>query len=366
MPIDRINIQTTSFSLRATNIRGPQLRSLVDSLRRAAGTAVTPSRIAGPQVGPGAIQSPAERFPRIAPSSSGQAQGASDPSLAGFAPGGANQMQSLNPNGVLQLVMQLLERLLQAIAQMFGQGGAGGAGTDTGNSGGGGCQGAGQGAGGASGSGGSCGGGGATDATGGAGTGADTPPILGADQGGGAQPVPPRASPGLDSRRRPGASQHRRRGSFVKKFLKGLGKGAANVAPTLVPGGGAVASAIQMAQMSYGPSVHQNGGGGCPPPPPSCQTTADTPPRLGGGSLEDRIFEYLSSRLREVEGELESAMQKNDQSGGASGSGGDSRSAAAQKVQQLVQKRSEMVELLSNSLKTLHDSTMAVDRNIRS
>ena len=45
--------------------------------------------------------------------------------------------------------------------------------------------------------------------------------------------------------------------------------------------------------------------------------------------------------------------------------GGDSRSAAAQRVQQLVQKRSQMVELLSNSLKTLHDNSMAVNRNIR-
>ena len=55
-------------------------------------------------------------------------------------------------------------------------------------------------------------------------------------------------------------------------------------------------------------------------------------------------------------------MQQQE-SGGAAG--GDSRSAAAQRVQQLVQKRSQMVELLSNSLKTLHDNSMAVNRNIR-
>jgi len=71
----------------------------------------------------------------------------------------------------------------------------------------------------------------------------------------------------------------------------------------------------------------------------------------------------MSSKLRDAEGELQGAMQQSDSAGGA---GGDSRSAAAQKVQQLIQKRSEMVELLTNTMKTMHDSSMAVNRNIRS
>ena len=306
MAIDRINIQTTAFTLRATNIRGPQLRSLVDSLRRSSAAAQAGAPGAAPRTGPAAIQSPAERFPQVAAGDEGKAP-------AGFAAGGSDQMRALDTNGFMRLIMQLLERLLAAL---FGSlaGGADDAAVD----------------GGGRATGGGCG---ATGLDSGA------PPASQPPGGGGAEPVPPRATPA------PGRPRARpcRKPSLAKRLLAGIGRNAARVAPLAVPGGPVGAAA---AAQLIGPAS----GGSC------------APSRAGGGSLEDRIFEFLSSKLREVEGELEGAMQQQDAGGAA---GGDSRSSAAQKVQQLIQKRSQMVELLSNSLKTLHDSSMAVNRNIR-
>lgn len=85
----------------------------------------------------------------------------------------------------------------------------------------------------------------------------------------------------------------------------------------------------------------------------------------GGGSttLEDQIFEFRIRELKQIEGKLRAAMNQSEAEGGNGDS--DSRSATSQKVQQLIQKRSQMIELLSNTLKTMHDSAMAVNRNIR-
>jgi hypothetical protein len=136
--------------------------------------------------------------------------------------------------------------------------------------------------------------------------------------------------------------------SSVYPTSSGVPPGGANPRPVLVGGGTPFPS--------NGGSVGGTGSG-------------------GRKTLEDQISEYFMKELKAVEGELQSAMQQADAQGGggAGGSGGtggaggsDSRSAMSQKVQQLIQKRSQMVELLTNSLKTMHDSAMAVNRNIRS
>ena len=68
--------------------------------------------------------------------------------------------------------------------------------------------------------------------------------------------------------------------------------------------------------------------------------------------------------MRKQEGELEDAMRKAE-AGGSGGPGGDSRALAAQKVQQLVQKRSELVEMMTNIGKSLYESATAVNRNLK-
>ena len=92
------------------------------------------------------------------------------------------------------------------------------------------------------------------------------------------------------------------------------------------------------------------------------------PPRparaASGGSLEDQIAAFFRSQLKQVEGELQGAMQQ-AQAGGGEGQGGDSRALASSKVQQLVQKRSEMIEMLTNALKTSHESSLTVARNLK-
>jgi hypothetical protein len=339
MSISRVNIQTSNFSLNAVNIRGPQLGRLLDQLRRIGGSSSGGPTATAPSTGPGAMQSPAERFKRVAEQmGAGGAQ--PDPQTNGFAGGGSSSLASLDPGGLVGLLMQLLQRLLESLFGMLG-----GNGNNAGGGGGGGCgQGGGSSAGPANGPNGAGGAGASSPApTGGADTGTlpgptlstpaptpTKPPTTGCGNGGSA-PVPPRASScGASSRSR---ARPTRRPSLAKRILASIGKGAATAAPLALPGvGGACAAAASAS-------------------------------RLGGGSLEDRIFQFLQSKLRDAEGELEGAMQQSDSAGG---SGGDSRSAATQKVQQLIQKRSEMVELLTNTMKTMHDSSMAVNRNIRS
>ena len=82
---------------------------------------------------------------------------------------------------------------------------------------------------------------------------------------------------------------------------------------------------------------------------------------VSGASVEDRLTQFITSQVRDVERELDAAMQQ-----GAGGAGGDSRTLVSQKVQQLAQKRSELIETLTNTLKSLHDSSMSVARNVKS
>lgn len=350
MSISRVNIQTPTFSLNAANIRGPQLSRLLDQLRRLGGSSVSGGDAARPagSTGPGAMQSPADRFRRVQEQSGG-ADAAGNAQSSGFAPGGNDSLSSLDPGGMMQMIMQLLQRLLESIFSMLN--GSGG-GQSSGNGQCGGAPPAGSGGGPRPG----CGGGtpapNAPPTTpssnpGGSGPGGPIysstmptptkPPKIGGSHGGSA-PVPPRAST-VPRGRRPRA-QPFRKPSLAKRLLRNLGTGALTVGAAGVPGaGGAACAAASAVTRSCGSS------------------------RAGGTSLEDRIFEFMSSKLRDAEGELQGAMQQSDSAGGA---GGDSRSAAAQKVQQLIQKRSEMVELLTNTMKTMHDSSMAVNRNIRS
>jgi hypothetical protein len=359
MPIDRVNIHTASFTLRAANIRGGQLRDLVDALRRAGGAAVpAPSAGLGSgQPAPGAIRSPADQFPAVTPSSAGSAD-ASGPS-SGFAPGGSDQMQSLDTNGVMRLIMELLERLLQSIFQMFGQG----AGSNGGAQNGGGC---GAGAGGA----------GCADGAGGA----DAPGTCG---GGAGMPAPPpttgttgttdSAPPATTPPRNPstgggcgsGRARARPRGrsSMVRRILREIGREAVKNAPSLVPGGAAIRDGAGLASR-LGRRPHpapQPSGGPFPLPSPSAPPIPIRPSAssLGGGTFEERLLAFYGSRVRDAESDIDGAMQQ------AEGGSSDSRTLASQKVQQLVQKRSELVEAMTNALKSVHESSMSVTRNIK-
>lgn len=337
MPIERVNIQTTDFHIRAVNIRGGQLNTIVNALRSSAAHASQgAARLgAGDRTGPGAIESPAARFPRAAPSSgagsAGQANGAEDPTR-GFAPGGDDQLRSLDTNGMLRMIMELLERLLQAILQLVGQG-AGGAGE--------GGEGCGAGGNGASGGPSSCGAGGGGAGGGAAPSGPSSGPTSGpgpneGSGAGGTCATPPR-NPVAENDDPTQARRARARPkgpSMARRILGQVGRGAAMAAPALVPGGPAI-------QAGAGIATRLAGGG-------------------GGGSFEDRIFAFMTSRVRSLEGELDTAMQQAD------GAKGESSTLATQKVQQLVQKRSEAIEALTNTLKTLQDSTQAVNRNIKS
>jgi hypothetical protein len=117
-----------------------------------------------------------------------------------------------------------------------------------------------------------------------------------------------------------------------------------------------------------GAAAGVRGGGRCGTQSSPCGT--QSPPRSpaptsasSGGSLEDRIAAFFREQLRQVEQELETAMKEAERAG--QNGQGDSRSAAANKVQQLVNKRSEMIEMLTNAQKALHESSMAVNRNIK-
>jgi hypothetical protein len=321
MSIDRVNINTTSFSLRAVNITGKQLRSVVDRLAGAAGSpgAAGLASLAR-QPGPAAMQSPADRFREIAPTlSSGSGAEASPASASGFAPGGSDRMPSLDARGLMDLLVGLVQRLLEAVMRLMSGAGSAEPGTGGGQTGGTG----------SSGGTGSCGSGGAGQIT------PTKPEDLGIryanQQTGGSTG----ASDAARARERPEG------GSVVKRMLCRVGKGALAAGANAVPGGGLALAGASALGGGRGPAL--SGG-------------------VGGGSLEDQIFQFLSMNLRQVEAELKGAMQES----GAQGGDGDSRSAVAQKVQQLAQKRSEMVELLSNTLKTMHDTTQAVNRNIRS
>jgi hypothetical protein len=338
MSIDRVNIQTTSFRLQASNIRGPQLRTLVDRLSRAAGAQSTASsaRLSGSL----AMQSPAARFNDLSPALSGA--GAS-----GFAPGGAESLSSLDARGLLSLVMTVMQRLVDAIVQMLSSvaAGAGDGSSGAGDS---------RGAGGSSTS---CGASAATPTK----PGDLATRFASRDTGSSSGGSPGSSSAGstpANSRERPGG---------VGRLLARIGKGALAIGANAVPGGGLATAALSSCGAG-GSSGSSSGGSGCEPAGGAsggsggCGTAGGgIAPSSGGGSLEDRIFAFLTEKLREIEQELDGAMKQAD----ASGASGDSRSAATQKVPQLVQKRSEMVELLSNTLKTMHDSTQAVNRNIR-
>jgi hypothetical protein len=358
MSIDRVNIQTPNFTLRTDHIRGGQLQDLLFALRRSGETVAPPATptIGSGQVGPGTIQPPAARFPQVAPSSGVGEDGGSSPAASGFAPGGSDQLQSLDTNGMVRMIVELLERLLQAVFQMLGQGGgAQGTGTQDG------------GCGGADGSGG--------PSTCGHGSGMPAPPPGGSPSappsGDGSEPVPPRATPpprspadGQCGTNLSGRSRARppKKSSLVRRFLRELGKGAAAAAPALVPGGAPVKTGIGLAsrlarsgQTSPRPSSTPFSGS-------STGSANNTPsPLFSGGSFEDRLFTFLAEKVRESESNLDSAMQQS-----AGGSGGDSQTLVAQRVQQLVQKRSELIETFTNTLKTLHESSMAVDRNVKS
>jgi hypothetical protein len=229
---------------------------------------------------------------------------------------------------MLQTIVDLLQRLLQALFQVMSRGG-GGAGSCLDSEAGGGSAGA------------PCGGG-APPACGG---GAGMPPSLPATTSG-AEAVPPRAAPPGDAERRcaPGRARARprRKSSVVSRILGQVGRGAAQAAPALVPGGAAVkAGAAAASRIASG--ARNNGS------------------VLDGGSLEDRIFAFLSGKVREAEAELDAAMRQGDSGGG----NGDSRTLASQRVQQLVSKRAELVEALTNTMKSAHESTMAVSRNFK-
>ncbi len=341
MPIERVNIQTTDFHIRAVNIRGGQLNNIVNALRSSAARASQgAARLvgAGDRTGPGAIESPAARFPRAAPSSgagpAGQANGAEDPTR-GFAPGGDDQLRSLDTNGMLRMIMELVERLLQAILQLFGQGAGGAEGGE-------GCGAGGNGAGGGPSSCGAGGGGGAAPSgpTSGPTSGSTSGPGPNGGTGAGGSCATPPRNPVTENDDPTMARRARARPkgpSMARRILGKVGQGAAMAAPALVPGGPAI-------QAGAGMATRLAGGGGSG----------------GGGSFEDRIFAFMTSRVRSLEGELDTAMQQAD------GAKGESSTLATQKVQQLVQKRSEAIEALTNTLKTLHDSTQAVNRNIKS
>jgi hypothetical protein len=142
----------------------------------------------------------------------------------------------------------------------------------------------------------------------------------------------------------------------VGRILSRIGKGAIGAATGAAAGGplGAVAGAAGSIR-----------GSGCSPAGKGSVLAAQ--PRISGGSLEDQIAAFFRQQLKQVESELQGAMQEAQSGGGSSGSGegGDSRALASSKVQQLVQKRSEMIEMLTNAMKTSHDTSLAVARNLK-
>jgi hypothetical protein len=337
------------------------------------------------------MRSPAQRFPDVASAAESPRAGGSTEAGAsgspnalsrGFAPGGAENARPLNANGMLQLVMQLLERLLQAIQSMF-SGGASQTGSD-----GDGCGAGGQGTSGNSGTSGGCGGSGASGSSG-AGSSGGTGSAGGSTQPGPAQggtaPVPPRATspPSAPPMSHPAALPYASRlngrcgangagrghgglgrllaGFRNPKVLRGAASAAANIA---LPGSSLAFDAGSVLARRREPRPVSGGAcsGAAPAPPGSGSASPASSTSTGGGSLEDQIFAFFSKLMQQVEGELKNAMAQQDSQGAG---GGDSRSAVAQKVQQLIQKRNEMVEMLTNSLKTLHETSMAVNRNIK-
>jgi hypothetical protein len=150
---------------------------------------------------------------------------------------------------------------------------------------------------------------------------------------------------------------------MVRRILAEIGKGAVKHGPSLVPGGSAVREGAGLAsRLARRPHpAPQPSGGPFPIPGPSGPPIPIRPnaSAIGGGSFEERLFAFLSGQVRESESELDGAMQQ------ASGGGGDSRTLASQKVQQLVQKRSELVEAMTNTLKSVHETSMSVTRNIK-
>lgn len=179
-------------------------------------------------------------------------------------------------------------------------------------------------------------------------------PIGGGGQGGNC---------GRRRRRRCNGARPGGKGAAIKRILKAVGRGGAAVAANVASGG---AAGLLPGMMVSGPTSAERMesarrlGVSMTGLPKSGSLNFN-----GGGSktLEDQLFEFRIRELKEIEGQLRSAMNQSEAEGGNGDS--DSRSATSQKVQQLIQKRSQMIELLSNTLKTMHDSAMAVNRNIR-
>lgn len=428
MSIERISVSTAGFSLNAVNIRGQRVQRLLEQLNRLGGANATQTGGApAAQPGPGAMQSPADRFRdqiQSPTASNGSAASATDGGAdstggaqAGFAPGGAQNLQHLDPQGLMNLLMNLLQRLLEAISQMMAGGAQQGGGTQQGG-------GAQQGCGAQQGGGGAQPGGGAPQPGGGAqqpgggvqqpgaGGSSGAPPTCGSGSGVPSAPPPTTGGPGASGGTcgprpnpcapalgntngtpasteapvpiapgPPGRCGTRRsrnargsrpggKGAAVKRILKAVGRHGATAA-TAVAGGGV--AGLLPGMIATGPTSAQRIASanrlGAHAAYPTSSASVGGSGSGGRKSLEDQISEYFMKELKNVEGELQSAMQQSEAQGGGAGAGGngsDSRSAMSQKVQQLVQKRSQMVELLTNSLKTMHDSAMAVNRNIRS
>lgn len=361
MQIEGIRVSTPTLNLKADKISG---RQLWRALERLGGPTTQPAASGlfptANTPGSGAVRRPSEQFAATGPSL------ANDPS-SGFAAGGPSQTSSLDSNGVLDMLMRLLQQLVSTLLQMLsGQGGQ-----PSGSSGQGGQPSGGSGQGGQPGS---CGGGRNSGAQSGGirpSTGTPQPPSSGSPLApGGGLPMPPAgpppssggtSGPGLGSvattpprnggfTPRPSGCRPRPRncGSGIGRILARIGQGAMSVAGGASTGGPLLAAAAGTSMAGRGNVLATQSDG--------------LASALSGGSLEERLAVFFRGQLKYVEGRLEAAMQEAQQAGGADG---DSRALATSKVQQLVSKRSEMIEMLTNTLKTAHESAIGVARNLK-
>jgi hypothetical protein len=316
MAIEGIRIRTPDFALRADRIAGRQLWHALDSLGGARGVAGTPTV---PE--PGATRSPAAEFRRLL-----QCGGANSD---GFASGGAPTLQHLNPNTLLDLLMRLLRQLIESLLQMLGNGAANSSGNGTGSS---------------------------NSTCGNTTPGGPAPgnPTTGTPTTGNtANGVPTTGAPVTGTPTKPGCStpvseaacpprprcRPRRRGGGLRRILAKASSIALTAGSSLVPYAGIAGTIGRLASSSSG--------------------------LVRGGSLEDQIAQFFRSRVREVEDELKKAMHYAQQVGDQSNGTGESRSSASTQVQVLVQKRAEMLQMLTDTLRTMHESAMAVNRNLK-
>jgi hypothetical protein len=337
--IEGVRLQTADFTMRADRITGRQLWAALERLgAHAAGAGGAGAARLNP-IGPGAIRSPAEQF-----LNNGVSPALADPCAPGngFAAGGADNIRQLDTRAVIGMLLRFVQHLVGALLQML-RGDSGVQGADQGDAGGGTPAGAG--------SNGAC----ASPASP-----EMSPPVTPGEANFSPAPTAARIQPQDDrmlpdflnryAQRQP-VGQDADQPGAARRILARIGAGALNAAAGAAAGG--VPGAV------LGAAAGIRGGAQCD----AAQGSPRGPngsPRPAGGSLEDQIAAFFRDQLQQIEQELKAAMQEADQVGE-----GDSRAAAASKVQQLVNRRSEMVEMLTNALKTLYESSMTVNRNIK-